>query len=506
MAIDAVASVGIVGAGTMGEGIAQVAASSGHRVLLLDVRPGAAGDAIERIATRMHRSVEKGKRSAADAADIVAKLRVAKRLEDFGDVGLVIEAAIEDIDAKREIFTRLESIVGSDVILASNTSSISITAISGSVADPTRVAGFHFFNPAPAMALVEVIAGLATSAATMNSLFDLAVSWGKTPIRAISSPGFVGNRVARPFYAESLRMLEEGVADAATIDALVRSAGGFPMGPFQLMDLVGIDVNLAVSTSVWEATSLDPRFAPSFIQREMVASGRLGRKTGRGFHRYDEDRPTVAPDIVVPGPIPELVEVVGDPGPFQGLIDRLIAGDVRVDRVFGSDPHLRIGSVRVALTNGATATTLKLSPNTAVVDLAHDYSAVSMLGAAVADGAAPDTMSAVAGMLAGAGIRCVALDDSPGLVVARIVASLVNLAADTVHFGIASANDVDTAMRLGFGYPYGPLEWGDRLGPSWVADVIGNLQAYYQEGRYRVSPLLRRRVAAGATLASPRGS
>ncbi|NNF62647.1 MAG: 3-hydroxyacyl-CoA dehydrogenase [Acidimicrobiia bacterium] len=495
-------SIGIVGAGTMGEGIAQVAAGAGHQVLLFDVRSGAASDAIDRIAGRLARSVERGKRTQPEADAVIAQLGTAASLDDFSRVGLVIEAAVENLEAKQGIFRELDSIVPTDALFASNTSSISITAIASAIADPKRLAGFHFFNPAPAMALVEVVAGLATAADTMDTLVDLALAWGKTPIRTISSPGFVGNRVARPFYGEALRMLEEGVADAFTIDSLVRGSGGFPMGPFQLMDLVGIDVNLAVSTSVWEATSHDPRFAPSFVQREMVSSGRLGRKSGRGFHRYDDAATEPLLPIVVPGSMPRAIEVVGDAGALQGLVDRLVQGGVRVDRVFGGKPHLRVGAVRVALTDGATATTLDLSPNTAVIDLAHDYSAISIIGVAVSDGASPDTITTVAGMLAAAGIRCVQVDDSPGLVVGRIVASLVNLAADTVHFGIASPRDVDAAMRLGFGYPIGPLAWGDKIGPGWVADVVGNLHEFYQEPRYRVSPLVRRRVASGDSLVS----
>ena len=454
-------SIGIVGAGTMGEGIAQVAAGAGHQVLLFDLRAGAAGAAIDRIAARLARSVERGKRTQPEADSVVAQLSVAASLAEFSRVGLVIEAAVENLEAKQDIFRELDSIVPSDALFASNTSSISITAISSAVADPKRLAGFHFFNPAPAMALVEVVAGLATAADTMDTLVDLALAWGKTPIRTISSPGFVGNRVARPFYGEALRMLEEGVADAFTIDALVRGSGGFPMGPFQLMDLVGI-----------------------------------------GFHRYDDEATEPLLPIVVPGPIPRGIEVTGDAGALQGLVDRLLLGGVQVDRVFGGKPHLRVGAVRVALTDGTTATTLDLSPNTAVIDLAHDYSAISLIGVAVSDGASPDTITAVAGMLAAAGIRCVQVDDSPGLVVGRIVASLVNLAADTVHFGIASPRDVDAAMRLGFGYPIGPLAWGDEIGPDWVAAVISNLHDFYQEGRYRVSPLVRRRVASGGSLVS----
>lgn len=494
--------VGVVGAGAMGEGIAQVAASAGHVVHLYDTRPEAAVQAIERIVQRLHRSVEKGKRSADAVARIEANLRPAESLDGLAPAGLVVEAIVEDLDAKRSLFTQLESLVASDTVLTTNTSSISITAIASALQDPSRFAGMHFFNPAPVMRLVEVIAGLATDFGVIDDLMVLAEAWGKVPIRVASSPGFVGNRVARPFYGEAIRLLEEGVADVVTIDALMRGPGAFPLGPFELMDLVGIDVNLAVSTSVWEATSNDPRFAPSVLQRDMVASGRLGRKTGRGFHRYDDGTPAAQPTIVEPGPIPSSVELVGEPGPLQGLVDRLISGGVRVDKVFGGEPHLRLGAARLALTDGRSATVRDIGPNMAVVDLAHDYSAASLVAIAVSDTAAPDTLGAVAGLLAGGGFRCVEVDDAPGLVVARIVASLVNLAADTVHFGIASGDDVDTAMMLGFSYPEGPLAWGDRLGLIWVRSVIENLRDAYQEDRYRVSPLLARRAASGGRLAS----
>ena len=274
-AIPSNSTVAVVGAGTMGAGIAQVAATAGHPVLLYDVRED-------------------------DAAQVIAKTRLriyaVNSLQELGPAKLVIEAVVEDLAAKREVFASLEDIVANDCLLATNTSSISITAIGGSLQRPGRLAGMHFFNPAPRMELVEVASGLATDRNCAEAIHATATAWGKTPVHVKSSPGFIVNRVARPFYLEALRMLQERVATPATIDAVVREAGGFRMGPFELMDLIGNDVNLAVSKSLFEAFFYEPRFRPSLLQQELVDAGRLGRKTGRGWYEYGDTAAKPVPD------------------------------------------------------------------------------------------------------------------------------------------------------------------------------------------------------------------
>ena len=275
----------------MGAGIAQVAAQAGHVVRLLDNRPGAAQKAIDGIRAQFAKMVEKS-RLTADAAQAAGERLVAvESLAELAGSALVVEAIVENLDAKQKLYADLESIVGDDCIFGTNTSSISVTAIGAALKRQERLAGLHFFNPAPLMALVEIVSGLATDKAVAETLFATAAAWGKTPVHAKSTPGFIVNRVARPYYAEALRLAQEGAADYATIDAVMREAGGFRMGPFELMDMIGHDVNFAVTRSVWNAFYNDARFTPSLIQQELVDAGFLGRKSGRGFYDYRGEKP-----------------------------------------------------------------------------------------------------------------------------------------------------------------------------------------------------------------------
>ena len=280
------ALIAIVGTGAMGAGIAQVAAAAGHPVKLLDNRPGAAEKAVAGIRAQFAKMAEKGKLTAAAAQAAGERLIPVSSLADLADAALVTEAIVENLEAKQTLFSDLEAIVGADCIFGTNTSSISVTAIGTALKRPERLAGLHFFNPAPLMALVEIVSGLATDKAVAETLFATATAWGKTAVHAKSTPGFIVNRVARPYYAEALRLAQEGAADYATIDACCREAGGFRMGPFELMDMIGHDVNFAVTNSVWRAFYNDQRFLPSLIQQELVDAGFYGKKTGRGFYDY----------------------------------------------------------------------------------------------------------------------------------------------------------------------------------------------------------------------------
>jgi 3-hydroxybutyryl-CoA dehydrogenase len=279
--------VGVLGAGTMGAGIAQVAAQSGYEVVLYDVFEEAVQGAALRLGGLLRRLAEKGKLTAEEAEAAIARITPTTELEAMEGVQVVVEAAPERLDIKKSLFTQVEEVVSSEAILASNTSTLSITEIATVLNDPSRVAGMHFFNPAPLLPLVEVIAGAATAPETVDTLVALAISFGKKPVRVKDVPGFIVNRVARPFHLEALRLLEQGVADVATIDRLMREGGGFRMGPFELQDLIGIDINYAASQSVYEAYFQAPRFRPSWRQRQQVESGMLGRKTGRGWYEYD---------------------------------------------------------------------------------------------------------------------------------------------------------------------------------------------------------------------------
>jgi len=280
--------IGVLGSGTMGGGIAQVAAQARFTVILYDVSADMLTKAVAQIDAQMKRAVEKGRVTKKDAQGVMKRISTTANLADLAPCSCVIEAAPEVLDLKQSLFQQLDRIVSADCILATNTSTLSITQIGAGSAHPVRVVGMHFFNPPPLLPLVEVIGGNATSEATIAATLDLARQMGKAPVRVRDVPGFIVNRVARPFYLEGMRILADGTADHATIDKLVRGGGNFKMGPFELMDLIGLDINYAASHSVYNAFFQEPRFRPSLLQKRMVESGRLGRKSGKGWYDYNE--------------------------------------------------------------------------------------------------------------------------------------------------------------------------------------------------------------------------
>ena len=503
------AVVAVIGAGAMGAGIAQIAAQAGHRVLLFDARTGAADDATRRLGATFDTLASKGRMSAEDARSAAARIEPVHTPGACVSARLVVEAIVEDAVVKRELFGDLERIVAADAILASNTSSLSITALAAGMKVPGRVAGLHFFNPAPLMPLVEIVRGLATDPAVADTLFATAAAWGKTPVHATSTPGFIVNRCARPFYAEALRLAAERAADGATIDAVMREAGGFRMGPFELMDLIGLDVNYAVSNSVYNAYFQDPRFKPSLIQQEMVAAGYLGRKSGRGFFAYGDSNRSAAP----PAPAAEPARAFSGKVIARGalrllgpLVERLHAAGVAIETLpaetgIGAG-YLQVGECVVLLTDGRTATAHAAQSNFAnlvKLDLAFDYAKATRCAVTRADQCFAAGFDNAVGLLQAGGLAVSRLDDAPALAVMRTVAMLANEAADAVHQGVCSAGDCDTGMQKGVNYPRGPLAWADAIGIDTVVGVLDNLCAHYGEDRYRVSPLLRRKLAAGGS-------
>jgi 3-hydroxybutyryl-CoA dehydrogenase len=496
------ATIAVIGAGTMGAGIAQVAARAGHPVLLHDAVEGAVEKGIDRTARGLERLVERGRMSAADRDALLGRIRPAADLEDLAPAALVVEAIVEDLEVKRELFQHLEGICAGTAILATNTSSLSITAIGAPLQRPGRLVGMHFFNPAPVMKLVEVVSGAATDRTVADTVHATAAAWGKSPVHARSSPGFIVNRVARPFYAESLRLLEAGAADVATIDAVMKESGGFRMGPFELMDLIGNDVNFAVTRSVYEGCYYDSRFRPSFLQQELVTAGHLGRKSGRGFYDYSDDAGAQHPNTAEPAPPPNSVTVHGDLGAAGSLVPMIKEAGIRV-QVKDGPGLIHCGSARLALADGRYATARCDEDglgNLVTFDLAADYRAATRIALAPADQACEEALRDAQGLFQALGKNVSTIDDYPGMIVMRTVCMLVNEAADAVNQRICNAGDVDTAMLRGLNYPLGPLSWGDALGVEHVLAVTRHLASTYDEDRYRASPLLRRKAAAGRRL------
>ncbi|WP_217195669.1 3-hydroxyacyl-CoA dehydrogenase [Streptomyces buecherae] len=496
--------VAVVGAGTMGQGIAQVALVAGHPVRLFDALPGRAAQAADAIGARLDRLVDKGKLPAAQRDAARARLLPADGLAELSDAALVIEAVVEQLAVKQELFTELERVVVAECLLATNTSSLSVTAVAGPLQHPGRLLGLHFFNPAPLLPLVEVVRGFATDEGAADLAYETVAEWGKTPVRCADTPGFIVNRIARPFYAEALRCHEERAADPATIDAVLRESGGFRMGPFELTDLIGQDVNEAVTRSVWDAFFQDPKFTPSLAQRRLVESGLHGRKTGRGWFPYgdgsgDKAASRPAPRTAEPRTPPEAVIVHGDLGPAAVLPELISDAGIKVTYQGWDDGGAGFielpGGARLGLTDGSAATTAPTA-DTLCFDLALDYRTATRVALAASETARPGSVKAAVGLFQALGKNVSVIDDIPGLIVARTVAMLVDFAADALGRCVAEAHDIDTAMRKGVNYPRGPLEWGGELGPEWVRRVLENLHAAYPTGRYAPSPLLVRRAAA----------
>jgi 3-hydroxybutyryl-CoA dehydrogenase len=548
------ATVAVIGAGTMGAGIAQVAAAAGHPVLLYDIAVGAVAKGIAGVKAGLDKLVERQKMSAGERDALMGRIRPAEKLDELAGASLVIEAVIEKLSVKHEILAALERVVKPDAILATNTSSLSITEIGAHLRHAERVVGMHFFNPAPIMALVEVVTGVATAPAAAETVFDTAKAWGKAPVYAKSTPGFIANRIARPFYGEALKLLEERAADAATIDAIMRDCGGFRMGPFELMDLIGIDVNFLVTKAVWEAFFHDPRYQPGLLQQEMVAAGRHGRKTKRGWYDYHPNAAKPAPQEAPQGPKPKTIVLSQNPalaagrGAYDPAADlAVLAREAGIGVTFEEtapdfqqldDPFAPRGGTQFAAAGSGEP--LEFAPGTAedryepyaettigldgcrvrltrgttghepgwrepddlpvvFYDLALDYRAAPRIAIAVPAGAPRTVMLTAAGFFQALGKRVSIVEDVPGLVAMRIVAMLANEAADAVYRGVCSEGDADIATLKGLNYPAGPLAWGRKLGWHRIHDVLRGLNLYYGDPRYRVAPPIRRWEHAAET-------
>ncbi|WP_433571887.1 3-hydroxyacyl-CoA dehydrogenase [Streptomyces sp. CA-251247] len=485
-AIDQSRTVAVVGTGTMGQGIAQVALVAGHPVLLHDAVPGRADEAAEAIGARLDRLVEKGRMTAVERDAARARLHPAADLAELADAALVVEAIVEQLPVKQQLFVALEKIVADDCLLATNTSSLSVTAVAGALKNPGRFVGLHFFNPAPLLPLVEVVSGFATQSAAATRAYATAKAWGKTPVRCADTPGFIVNRIARPFYAEAFAVYEEQAADPATIDAVLRECGGFKMGPFELTDLIGQDVNEAVTRSVWDSFFQSPKFVPSLAQRRLVESGLHGRKSGRGWYAYADGATRPEPHTAPATEPPSEITVEGDLGPAGELVALLREAGITV-RETEEDRGTRIllpSGGQLVLADGQTSAEFR---DVVYFDLALDYRAATRIALAASEVTEWETLRQSIGLFQALGKSVSVIRDVPGMIVARTVAMLVDLAADAVAKKVASAEDIDTAMRLGVNYPLGPVEWGRRLGRSWAHELLDELHARVPTGRYAPS-------------------
>ncbi|MBQ0944417.1 3-hydroxyacyl-CoA dehydrogenase [Ideonella sp. 4Y16] len=497
------APVLVVGAGIMGAGIAQVAAQAGHRVWLHDTREGAAASAKTALAKTLQGLVDKGKLGADAAEGALARITPISALAEAAAARVVVEAIVENLEVKRGLFRDLEALLADDAILATNTSSISVTAIANGLRRPGRLVGMHFFNPVPLMKLVEVVSGLHTEPPVAEAIFTLSKAWGKVPVHAKSSPGFIVNRIARPYYAETLALLQEQAATPAVLDACLRGAA-FRMGPCELMDLIGHDTNFAVTNSVYGAYFQDKRFGPSGVQRDLVDAGWLGRKNGRGFYTYpqtDADKALPAAPQAAPGAL----TVHGQCAWAARIADALSAAGLSVTR------DTTAAAVAISLaeggelrpTDGRPASQLAFeggARDVAVFDwsVTETVAPGTPIAFAVASGASDAFSARAAGVLAAAGWQPLRVADAAGLVVARTIAMLVNEAADAVQQGVCSPEGADAAMKLGVNYPAGPFEWLARVGAPAVVGLLDRLDTHYRGERYRVSPWLRQRVWATA--------
>lgn len=483
--------LGIVGAGAMGSGIAQVSAAAGIETKLFDAREGAAEKSASEIAQRLRKRASEGKQESAEVEAIIARLLVVRGIEALADCDVVVEAIVEDLQTKRTLFGKLEEIVAQDAILASNTSSLPIGAIAAGLRNRSRVAGLHFFNPVPLMKLVEVIPGPETTQGVIDVLVDLGRRVGRDPVVVRDTPGFLVNLGGRAYTTEALAILNESVASVAQIDAIMRDCCGFRMGPFELMDLTGMDVNFPVTRFVHESFFGDPRLRSTAYHRYLVETGQLGRKTKRGFYDYGEGAPKPTADAQGGGtPAAKVFAVEASDMLAQLLRD---AGISVLSTDDGVSPI-----VAAPLGEDATAFAVRTGADPrrlVAIDLAFDTT--KRVVVMTAPGSDEAVRQAVIDALLGTGRAVTAIADSPGFVAQRIVAMVANLGCEMAQMGLAAARDIDKAMRLGLNYPMGPLEFADSVGPRNVLSILGELQALTGDDRYRPSQWLRRRASLG---------
>ena len=492
----------VVGTGVMGRGIAQLLAQSGCRVLLFDAREGAAEAACGAVLEQWARLHGKGKISTDALERYGARLEVVDDLDSLAATELVIEAVVENLEVKRALFHALESRVTSRAILASNTSSLSITEIAATARHPERIAGLHFFNPVPLMRVVEIVGGARTDPKVLDQLEALIRRSGHSAVRAQDTPGFIVNHAGRAYPTEALRIAGEGVADFADIDDILREASGFKLGPFELLDLTALDVSHPVMESIYQQYYQEPRYRPSVIARQRLAAGLLGRKTGHGFYDYAEDGSKLLRARFAEPPISSdgLVWVGGGEPEDVARLKVLVAGlGATVENAEAPSTKALILLCPLGWDASATVAKLNLDATRSIaIDPLHGFDGRRTLMTTPVTGS--PWLAAARALFARDGVPTTAIRDSVGFVSQRIVAMVVNLGCDLVQQGICTPDDLDTAVRLGLAYPQGPLTWGDTLGPQKILRILERMLVSTGDPRYRPSPWLRRRAQLGASL------
>jgi 3-hydroxybutyryl-CoA dehydrogenase len=492
-------ALGVVGAGAMGFGIAQVALTGGMAVILSDANAAQLDKAGATLFARIDRLAEKGALTPELAAAAKARLTLAREVGALAPCGVVVEAIVEDLDVKRKLFQTLEEVVGEQAILASNTSSIPIAAIAAACRHRRRVAGLHFFNPVPLMRLVEVIASADTDASVVTALVALGQRMGRTPVTVKDAPGFLVNFGGRAYYQEALHIVQESVATPEDIDLVMRDCCGFRMGPFELLDLTGMDVNYPVSEIVLKGYGYDPRVKTTPLHASMHLAGRLGRKTGHGFYRYDAEGHKLAGAPAPPPSATKPARVIL-PEANEGLVALAVAAGVEVQAPDDDASPILVAPWGEDCT--AAALRLGLDPRrTVAIDLSHDTGKrITLMMAPSGDGACGD---AVAAMLTAAGRSVTRIKDSPGFIAQRITAMVANIGCEMAQMGLASPADIDKAMQLGLNYPLGPLGFADKMGVRTTYEIMRRLFDITGSDRYRPSLWLRRRALLGLPAAAP---
>lgn len=487
--------VGVVGAGVMGRGIAQVAATGGCDVVLHDARCEAMEDAIAFIQGMLSRAAAKGRMSQEDADAAAARLSPANDVAALAKADIVIEAVSENMDLKSKVFGELEQTVGPDCILASNTSSLSITRIAAICDRPERVAGFHFFNPVPLMPLVEVIAGVRTDPEVMDRLVELGQQMGRTPVRVADAPGFLVNQVGRGYTLEATNLVSEGVAGFADVDRIMRDAAGFRMGPFELLDLTALDVTHPATVEIFEQSWDEPRFRPAMLMGQRMQAGLLGRKTGRGHYIYENGKQRT-PDEPAPPAFSGGTFWVEPGEDADALMTIVTDAGATVDAGDTPDSDSVILIAPLGLDASTHAARAGLDPTRCVaVDPVFGFAGRRTVMKTVVT--QPDVMHTALGLMAADGTPVTAIQDSPGFVAQRIVAMIVAIGAGVAQQRIASPEDIDRAVKLGLNYPFGPLGFADHIGPRRIKIILEGILVCTADPRYRPGLWLRRRADLG---------